>query len=1688
MSNNPAEWGAVPVETKDDGPAAWGAVPVDPKVERAGPLSNDGDGWLMGAAKGAATGVVKGLSAASPLTWAPDMGGFADYVLARAEAKITGKPMEDVMAGMAAKRKAQADDSVLGRVREAIDPSQVLPTSEAVAKPVLGVTGEYQPESGPGRALQGAVQAAVGGLGAGGGGVVRGATGAGAARASAALAPLNAVGGASSSAVTDVTGDPLLGAAAGMVGPGLVEAARNSTAAKLRGFTQAGREEAVGARLRAEANDPAAMEQALFPGPRQPGGDEIIPGSQPTTGELTGDRGILEAQRRAVTEDGTPFNEQRDQGAIARQEALAGLAPDADVMKPGRLFETQRAQIEQGAESALARMEQGAQELASRALGPGETPEARGAAIRSAMEAVKAEAKQANRRLYDAVDPDGSVNLVATPIRETADTIRKSVGDYAAPVSDVEKAIYDRARSMPDVVPFKSMMDFDQYVTAAMKQERLSAGETPVWGRLSQMKSGIQKAINEAVDNQVAYDQAAVGAGKKKPADTVSARLEQLHDEYNGQLGRPRDAEGAAGENRATGTAGLFGDGAAPGAGGGRSGDAAGAARVPEGIPAARLPVERRKEVEQLRKQYGDAVADKYEAQQLRELAPKAAAAPDLNDFPIYYPGGNLRAKYQVMEHGDLVTSHDANFKLRPEYPQQLQPRARESAPARDQVNGMAARIQPERLGPSPEANSGAPIVGPDGVVESGNGRALAIGQHYQKGGTEYRNWLEQQGFDTAGMKQPVLVARRVSEMSPQQREYFAHSANSSGSLRMNAAEQASADAKLISRDTVAKIGDMPVTAAENRPFVREFVDKLPAGERGGILDKDGNLSQAGERRLSAALASRAFDDAGFIGKAFDSTDSNIKQLASALTDAAGPWARMREAAHDGLIDASHDVTHELMAAVKKIMRARDEGRPIGEILRQNDMFQSDIAPLIESLLFRDVEKGLLASRKRVGDALKAYAAEAEKNLAGPRLFGDDVKATDILKTTMERVGREPDEAGMPVSDAPTFDSGPREVRRGLQPNFDEAAAGRLKAAKSNYGEYARTFKDKPVAPTLKGFNGSYDVPNSAVPSRAVLKGDKGYETAKAFLKAAKNDPNAVAAMLDHVVDPLRKKLGNGTISESNLAAWKRDYGNVLRAFDEVSPGFSKRFDSAAKASDLLTEAGAIAKQNMAEFQKSAAAKLIGKTDPVEVENAIGTMLKAKHGPTQIADLVKRADKESLEGLRKAGVDYMVRAMTAVQEAGTSGTQQMKGGVFNNFVRNNEASLSRLYPPEQVAMMKRINDDYMRASRLSATRVVGSPGTAKDMGPIVGKIAADAKKHASLMSAITAGVIAGAHSGTMTGIMTGMGIKGASYIVGTMRAAGIKRAEDAFRDALLNPERARYYLAQVQPERPNVGPLFALSKSIRRELASVPTQSDERRKDRQVRRASGGRVSDEGIDSGGAFGTYSPAEDAGRQPSFLDKLFGAVINSTATLPKRAIENSQYALDTGNYDPSVPVEAAMTAMTGGVGGTGGGVALGSGPIKRAAGDSIPDARDAILALQQKRAAAATPEVEAMGIWNGVRGKQADAERALQMNRTRYEGLRSEDEFKAIEDLVRQQYGTKWTDPAKVSALRDKMSEHALDVVESGGAVTADALKAAFPKADAASIEHVLGLHKAKRAAGGRVSPQSGTRAVLSHYGL
>ena len=632
-----------------------------------------------------------------------------------------------------------------------------------------------------------------------------------------------------------------------------------------------------------------------------------------------------------------------------------------------------------------------------------------------------------------------------------------------------------------------------------------------------------------------------------------------------------------------------------------------------------------------------------------RSLASNLAENSLLGPGTVYHPGGSLDVNYEVANLPSLITSHDSDFRVNPRYPAPLQPRARDSAPARDQVNSMAARLQPERLGSSPEANSGAPIVGPDNVVESGNGRTLALGKAYGSARAgDYRNWLQSQGVDTTRIAKPILIARRVTPLTPEERVAFTHGANTSSGLRMNAAEQAAADARLITPDGLASIADgSPVNSAENRTFVRSFLSQVPASERGGMLDAMGNLSQAGVRRLQAAMASRAYGDGEFVARAFDAADPNIRGLAGGMTDASGAWMKMRQAAREGVIDPEHDITPDLMNAARAVMRARAAGRPVSELLNQGDMFGGETSALAKRLILND--KGNLASREQIAARLQKYAGEAQKNLAGPGLFGDTVSPTQVLKTSLG------ESAAAPAQEAPLASAA---MKPGPVANLDAAAAARMQAASAATKARVSTFDSGPVGAALRkaGNSTDYKMADSSVPGQFWKAGPNGAENVQAYREAAgASGPPNMNPLHDAAAESLRNEaMKDGMIDPGKFAAWQKRYANALR---ELPPDLRAKFSNAASASDAVADAAEARKGAIDGYQKSVAGKFLKLNDPADITKTVGGIFGAKDAVRQMIALAKQvsANPEAAEGLRKAVADAIMAKAKSVTENGASG-------------------------------------------------------------------------------------------------------------------------------------------------------------------------------------------------------------------------------------------------------------------------------------------------------------------------------------------------------------------------------------------------------------------------------------------------
>jgi len=233
-----------------------------------------------------------------------------------------------------------------------------------------------------------------------------------------------------------------------------------------------------------------------------------------------------------------------------------------------------------------------------------------------------------------------------------------------------------------------------------------------------------------------------------------------------------------------------------------------------------------------------------------------------------------------------LTASHDHETgKVNPNYAKikadgALQMRDRSSVQSLSQVNQMASEIEPHFLGHSANTTDGAPIVGSDyqghagkHMVESGNGRVMALQQAYKQGKAEhYKQHLIDNaasfGLDPEelkGMKTPVLVRARTSSLSDQQKAKFAKEANKSSVSALTAHEQAQEDSIFLqSIDNLVPTEDGRITNKNNSSFVQSFFTQVMDDDQREIsryTNKEGKLTDEGERRITNAVFVKVYGE-----------------------------------------------------------------------------------------------------------------------------------------------------------------------------------------------------------------------------------------------------------------------------------------------------------------------------------------------------------------------------------------------------------------------------------------------------------------------------------------------------------------------------------------------------------------------------------------------------------------------------------------------------------------------------------------------------------------------------------------------------------------------------------------------------------------------------------------------------------
>jgi len=485
--------------------------------------------------------------------------------------------------------------------------------------------------------------------------------------------------------------------------------------------------------------------------------------------------------------------------------------------------------------------------------------------------------------------------------------------------------------------------------------------------------------------------------------------------------------------------------------------------------------------------------------QERQELATKSAALAqeraDLSkDWPKSVPGlassfsteagARVEAQYALMDAGDLITSHDEGLRKNPLYPQELQPRERDRAASEMQVSGIVQKLDPARLGLSADAANGAPIVGADGLVESGNARTIALKRVYQANGqkaADYKAFLRDNAAQfgitpesVEGMDKPVLVRVRST---PVNRAEFARQANASTVAAMAPSEQAKSDANRIdSMEDLTPDDNGDFSNAASRPFVQRFMARLPMTEQAGMVDASGKLSTTGYARVRNAVLAKAYGDSPVLARMTESMDDNLRNVSRAFLLAAPKVASMRAAVKDGnRFDA--DITPDLMMAAEELSKIKGDGRSVEDALAQVDMMGEQRTPEAAQLL--QFLNDNMRRPRRMADFISAYmdALDVAGDPNQGSLLGDTHAPAkhDLLKAAERATQNEDQDNGTAPARTASQDSG----QAGQQPG--PAQSGGSASTKHGLGRF-------PPGHRCHGCAARQDAPGQGQQARGVVQ------------------------------------------------------------------------------------------------------------------------------------------------------------------------------------------------------------------------------------------------------------------------------------------------------------------------------------------------------------------------------------------------------------------------------------------------------------------------------------------------------------------------------------------------------------------------------------------------------------------------
>ena len=383
--------------------------------------------------------------------------------------------------------------------------------------------------------------------------------------------------------------------------------------------------------------------------------------------------------------------------------------------------------------------------------------------------------------------------------------------------------------------------------------------------------------------------------------------------------------------------------------------------------------------------------------------------------------GRKFQVRSRIVSLSQLLSSDQ------PGYDQRKQPRDREGRVALQlQAENIAAKLDPNQLMESRSTADGAPVVSPEGLVESGNGRVMALRIAQQKHPENYAAYVEAlkaEGFNVDGIADPVLVQERVTPMTDQEIIAYTQEANARGNASLSATEQAKMDARLLDESVLTGINSGDMSQAQNLAAISAFFDRLPVAERNGLVDAKGKPNAAGERRAEAALVAKAYANANgidaLLDRLYETQDEGVRRITNALRMASYKFAELRLSLETGRVPAEYDIAQDVIGAYNFVREGRAKGIDPWYLVKQGDMTASPNQAAVLRMFYKP--DGKEQTTETIASQLIYYAQQAnQQRLDQGGLFGGNetvlVEPGEILQTAVDLIGNPnpsmPDKAG----------------------------------------------------------------------------------------------------------------------------------------------------------------------------------------------------------------------------------------------------------------------------------------------------------------------------------------------------------------------------------------------------------------------------------------------------------------------------------------------------------------------------------------------------------------------------------------------------------------------------------------------------------------------------------------------------